>query len=188
MTLLLVGAGGHAKAIVEALKANGKTITAYADPQPRDWIDARHVPDDDTARALPKGEVVIGLGGMTGDDLARRLALLETYLDEGWTAGPVVHPSAIVSETADLGAGAIVLAGALVQPGARIGRGAIVNTGAIVEHDSAIGDGAHVGPGAIVLGGCSIGATAMIGAGAAVLPLADIAAGALVPAQSRYPS
>jgi len=188
VTLLLVGAGGHAKAIVEALEANGKTIAAYADPQTQNWIDARRVDGDDAALALPKGEVVIGVGGMKGEDLARRLELLETYLDAGWNAIPLVHPSATVSKTANLAIGAIVLAGAIVQPGTRIGRGAIVNTGAIVEHDSVVGDGAHIGPGAIVLGGCSVGGTAMVGAGAVVLPLAEIAAGALVPSMGRFPS
>ena len=188
MTLLLVGAGGHAKAIVEALRLAGKEITHYADPEPRTWIDANHVPDDDTARDLPKGEVVIGLGGTTAGALTTRLALLDSYLAAGWAATPVQHPAATVSGTATLGAGSIVLAGAIVQPGAELGRGVIVNTGAIVEHDSAVGDGAHIGPGAILLGDCEIGPAAMVGAGAVLLPGAALPGGGLAPAANRYPA
>lgn len=167
MTLVLVGAGGHAKTIVEMMTANGTPFTAYADPQPADWLDLPQVAED----AIPEGAAfVVGIGGVTPAALRGRLGVLDALCARGLAARDAVHPSAIVSASAALAAGAVVLAGAVIQPGAVIGRGAIVNTGAIVEHDSVVGEGAHIAPGAIVLGGCRIGACALIGAGAVVLP------------------
>lgn len=216
MRALLIGAGGHAKAVVEAIRGRGGSVEAYVDPRPAAWLKARRIEADDAVppavvvrRAgepgptrppkrgggqarLPKlygGQVavVIGLGGVTVQALVTRLALFDSYLARGFPAPPVVHAAAHVSAEAELGPGAVVLAGAVVQPGVRVERGAIINTGAIVEHDSAIGPGSHIAPGAVVLGGCRIGACSVIGAGAVVLPGARIKDRALVPAATLHP-
>lgn len=182
---ILIGAGGHAKAVAEAAAATIGPIAAYVDPRPADWLHAAHLGADTDVKiaAIP---IVIGMGGVTATQLKTRLALLDSYLGRGHPAPAVVHPEAHVSASARLDAGAIVLAGAIVQPGAMIGRGVIVNTRAVVEHDSMIGEGSHVAPGAIVLGGCRVGRCAMIGAGAVVLPAARVDDEGLVPALTRH--
>lgn len=168
MNVVLVGAGGHAKAICEAISAAGGSVSAYVAPEPASWLTARHIAED--AAANPDdGEAVLGIGGVEPEALARRLALLDQYLERGFAASPVRHQAAQVSPSAVLEPGVVVLAGAVVQPGARIGRGAIINSNALVEHDSSIGAGSHVAPGAIVLGDCRVGDCCMIGAGAVVL-------------------
>jgi sugar O-acyltransferase (sialic acid O-acetyltransferase NeuD family) len=185
MVCLLIGAGGHAKAVAEAAVAALGSISVYVDPRPANWLTAVHVTADSEIKAIGM-PVVIGVGGVTAAQLSKRLALLDAYLDRGHRAPAIVHPRAHVSSLARLDSGAIVLAGAVVQPGAVVGRGAIINTRAVVEHDSVIGDGAHVAPGAIVLGGCRVGRCAMIGAGAVVLPASTVADEALVPALTRH--
>ena len=187
--VFLVGAGGHAKAIVDALNAQGIVIDAYVDPQPVSWLAARRFDDDETALAdAAMRPIVFGLGGASPDTLSRRLALFERYRTAGCPALVVVHPGAQVSSSAQIGDGAIILAGAVVQPDAVIESGAIVNTGAIVEHDSRLGAGSHLAPGAILLGAASVGRCAMIGAGAVVLPDSRVPDGALVAAATRFPA
>lgn len=187
MSLLLVGAGGHARAVAEALAAGKTPVDTYVDPRPSDWLHARHLVSDNEVEALPADGFVLGLGGMTPDELARRHALYRRYRDLGWAPRTVLHPAAFVSAHAELGEGCIVLARAVVQPAATLDEVVIVNTGAIVEHDSSVGAGTHVAPGAIVLGACTVGAACMIGAGALVLPGAEVPDGTLVPAGSRWP-
>lgn len=188
VNVLLVGAGGHAKAVYEAVVATGDSVTAYADVRPAGWLAARHWVDDQAAdREEPNTLVVIGIGGATPESLRSRLAVLERYVQKGRTAPTVMHRTACVSPAAVLGPGVTVLAGAVVQPSAEIGRGAIVNTRAVVEHDSTIGAGSHVAPGAVVLGDCVIGECVMIGAGAVVLPGSAVPDDTLIPALSRYP-
>lgn len=186
---MLVGAGGHARALAEALAARGLRIAAYVDRAACAWLPGvpRFESDDETEGHRADG-FVLGIGAVSPDGLARRLDLFRRYAARGWSAPAVVHPSAIVSAGAALGEGCHVLAGAVVQPGAAIGKAAIVNTGAIVEHDGRLGEGAHVAPGAIVLGGCNVGDCAMIGAGAVVLQGASVPGRALVPAGTRYPA
>lgn len=188
MRLVLIGAGGHAKSVVEALLLRGDQVSAYVDPHPSGWSTGHHICEDDPAVVREAGDaIVMGLGGIHPDGLIRRLALLDRYLEAGLNSPHVVHPSAHVSENAVLGDGVIVLANAVIQPGAEIGRGAIINSGAIIEHDTSVGAGSHVAPGAIVLGECRTGDCAMIGAGAVILPGSTVEAETLVPAASKHP-
>lgn len=189
MGLVLVGAGGHARALVEALAARGLTVSAYVDRVECVWLPGlRHYESDDASKDHDADGFVLGMGAVNPEGLARRLDLFRRYAARGWRAPAVVHPAAVLSASATLGEGSQTLAGAVVQPGAAVGAAVIVNTGAIVEHDSTIGVGAHVAPGAIVLGGVRIGACAMIGAGAVVLQGASVPDRTLVPASTRYPA
>ena len=171
---LLIGAGGHAKALVEGLIASGHRVAAYVDSRPADWLTEVERFACDAEAMTFDGRVAMGLGGQTPDQLATRLELLERYMANGAEAPAVAHPSAVVSPSALLGTGAVVLAGAIVQPAATVSPGVIVNTGAIVEHDAVIGPGSHVGPGAVVLGGAFVGSCAMVGSRAVVLPRARV--------------
>ncbi len=185
-SFLLVGAGGHAKAIVEALGKNA--LMSYVDAVAASWLAAQRIDDDETALQSTQPEnFVMGLGGVSGTALEQRYELFERYLASGRTAPPVCHPAAHISPSAKIEEGAIILAGALVQPGAHVGRATIVNTGAIVEHDSHLGAGSHLAPRAVLLGGVTVGRYAMIGAGAVVLPSSAIGDRDLVRANSLYP-
>jgi len=172
---------------VEAIDASESDLAAYVDPHPCAWLTGvdRYASDNACDDSAGDG-FVLGLGAVSPDGLAMRLALFEQYKRRGWTAPTIVHPTGFVSESAILMSGATVLAGAVVQPGAEIGEAAIVNTAAVVEHDSKIGSGAHVAPGAIILGGAIVGAGAMVGAGAAVMPGTKVPPGAMVAALYRY--
>lgn len=185
MKFALIGAGGHAKALVEALHSQGHRIVLYVDPRAADWLDARRLADDreldDKRLAL-----VFGFGATTPRALAARLGIVRGYLARGFKAPPIVHPAASVSKSARLGAGAAVVAGATVMPATEIGVGAIVNTNASVDHDSTVGHGAHVAPGAVVLGGCRIGDCAMVGAGSVLLQGTAVPKKTLVRATSLW--
>jgi len=188
LNILLVGAGGHARAIVEGLRSQGHRIVAYVDPSQSPWLDATWIQTDfPTTDKAGTDTCVIGVGGMTAASLKLRLELMEQYSASGYAIPPTTHPAAFVSADTVIEDGCIILARAVIQPAVEIEAGVIVNTGAIVEHDSTVQSGAHIGPGAIILGGCTVGKCAMIGAGATVLPGATVPPGGLVKAGARYP-
>ena len=170
--ILMVGAGGHAKVIAELL---GDKVKAYSDNVEVSWLQAEYLGSDDTAlKKLLPNSFVMGLGGSRWEELERRMKIFHRYLKSGRKAPFICHPTAIISQSAQIDQGATILAGAIVQPNVCIGQAAIINTGAIVEHDTHIGAGSHIAPGSIVLGGASIGRCAMIGAGAVVLPQSKV--------------
>ena len=165
---ILLGAGSHAKALVDAITANGDSVSTYVDPKASHWLDARHVSNEEDVTPS-EGNIVIGLGGLSPRKLQARLDMLDRFLARGFSATPIVHPSACVSPRATLNPGVVVLGNAIVQPDVKVERGAIINTSATIEHDSHVGAGTHIAPGAIVLGDCRIGGCSFIGAGAVIL-------------------
>jgi sugar O-acyltransferase (sialic acid O-acetyltransferase NeuD family) len=174
--IVLIGSGGHAKVVLDALLAGGTPADAI---RVRDGDPARigarlfgiaiEGPELDPSLAGAKVHVAIGA-------CATRARLYAELAALGAVPHPIVHPAATVAASATLAAGAFVAAGAVIGPSARIGRGAIVNHNAVVDHDCSVGDWCHVSPGAILGGAARIGEGVLVGAGAALLP--GIAAGA----------
>lgn len=184
--LLLLGAGGHAKVVLDALFSSGSKPSACLDPDPKlkgDALSGVPIPGgEELIGDFPssKYELINGVGAPR--DNQRRKEVFERFRSQGYEFPPVVAPSALCSGSASLGAGAQILTRAVVHPGAVIGENAIVNTGAIIEHDCVIGDHAHIAPGAILCGGVRVDAEGFIGSGAVVLPGVRVGRKALVAA------
>lgn len=94
----------------------------------------------------------------------------------GYIFPVLIHPKAIVDETAKIGEGTVIMAGAVVQADAVIGRHCILNSACSVDHDAIIGDYVHIGPGAHLCGNVTVGDGALVGVGARAVPGTRIAA------------
>jgi UDP-perosamine 4-acetyltransferase len=177
--ILVLGAGGHARPVIEALRAMGSEVAGLLDDAPRRAVLGVKVLGGFDSLGARRAEgfaaAVIAIG-----DNALRLRLGAACRELGFELPVVVHPAALVSPSARIGAGAQVMARAVIGPEAAIGALALVNTGAIVEHECELGEGVHLGPGAVLCGGVRLGARALVGAGAVVRPGVLIGAGALV--------
>jgi UDP-perosamine 4-acetyltransferase len=174
--LLVLGAGGHARPVIEALRAMGRVVAGLL---------------DDVAQAPVLGVPVLGpldsLGAHGATDAviaignnAVRARLGAACQALGLALPAVIHPAALLSPAARIGAGAQVMARAVIGPEAKLGDLALVNTGAIVEHDCRLGLAAHLGPGAVLCGGVVVGVRALVGAGAVVRPGCRIGADAVI--------
>lgn len=183
---LVWGAGGHGKVVADLLRALGHPLAGFVDAdagrEGAEVVPGAAVVLHEPAffRLVGDGLLPAGCGAVAlgvGDN-ARRLACFRAL--RGLPAPALVHPSAVVSPWAAVGAAAVVFAAAVVNPGAVLHAAVIVNTGAIVEHDCVLGAGAHVSPGAVLAGGVHLGERAWVGAGATVLPGVRIGSGAVV--------
>lgn len=176
---VVVGAGGQGRVVMESWRAQEPGAAfAFLDDAPE--LAGKEILG---VAVLGPTALLAGLACRALLGIGRnptRLALGERLASEGVRFGTVVHPSAVVSPTASIGAGSVVLPAAVVHTGARVGAHAIVNTGAILEHDCALGDGASLGPGARTGGGVIIGRSAFLGIGATVRPRVTIGEGAIV--------
>jgi UDP-perosamine 4-acetyltransferase len=211
--LVVVGAGGHSRSVVEAIQAGGDhQVVGLTDPR-RELFgtsvdDIPVLGDDSVLPELLRDGVLgacIGVGG-SGDNEPRRV-VFERVRELGFELPPIVHPAATVARSALLDAGTVVLAGAVVGPGAEIGENVVVNTGAVVEHDCVleahvhvatgallggavtVERSAHVGIGASVIQGIRIGTAAVVGGGSVVIrdiePRATVAGSPALPLRSR---
>jgi sugar O-acyltransferase (sialic acid O-acetyltransferase NeuD family) len=179
--VILLGGGGHARVVLDAVRAAGTEVAGFVDRDPSARLaELPHLGDDDALLAMPAEDVLLvnGLGSVTST--AARSALHERFTAAGFQFAAVVHPAATIADDAEIESGAQVMAGAVVQTGARIGANALVNTCASVDHDSVVGAHSHVAPGAVICGGVSIGPEVHVGAGAVVVQGVTVGANALI--------
>jgi UDP-perosamine 4-acetyltransferase len=199
MDVVLIGAGGHGRVVLDILRA----AEVY---RPVGFLDADPQLTGQKVGGLPvlgqlnflpklKAQKVKGVIISIGDNHPRR-QYFRKISDLGFDIVNAIHPSSHISATAQLGRNVVVAAGAVISTEARIGNSVIVNTSAVVDHECRIGEAVHICPSATLAGrvtvgdetfigmGCNIiqclriGSQAVIGAGAVVLE--DVAEGATV--------
>ena len=169
-----LGAGGHAKVVIEILRLAGSyEIVGLLDIARARWeTEVAGVKVLGGDELLPEihgrgiSAAFIGLG--TVGDASQRKLLFEKAREHGFEIVSAIHPQAIVSESAEIGCGPTVMAGAIINADARLGDNVIVNTGAIIEHDCVVGNHAHIATGACLAGAIHVGDGAHIGIGASV--------------------
>ncbi len=179
--ILVIGAGGHAKAVVGAAKVTGYDVRAiYDDDEPNGGKASSECPSSDPSIAFstPRIPVIVAIA-----DAATRKAFVDRLPLE-W--GTLIHSTAIIDPTVEIGPGTVAFAGVVVQADARIGgarhpqrechRVARLRPGRVcasapgVDLASGvhIGIGSFLGIGAVATSGIRVGCWTTVGAGAAV--------------------
>jgi UDP-perosamine 4-acetyltransferase len=172
--LHIVGAGGHAKVIIELARAAGWTPVGLLDPAPvgSTVLGVPVVGDDSLAPQLFANGHTAAFVALGRNELRRHIGLRLRAI--GFRLPTLVHPSAVVSASAVLGDGIAVLPQAVIHACAQVGDFAIVNTAAVVEHDCVVGAGAHVAPRSVLGGNVTIGEEVFFGIGAVARPLSQV--------------
>ena len=188
--VLVIGSGGHAKVVIDVLRAAGHVVAAVFDDdvarhgeQCRGVVVAGAIRDAQAyASAHGLNHFIIAIGNNSV-----RMAIARDLELQGLIPLPAaLHPSAIIADGVVFGAGTVVMAGVCINADARIGRHCIINTRAAIDHDCHIDDGVHIAPGVVFCGNVSVAAGAFLGAGSTVIPgirigeAASIGAGATV--------
>ena len=182
-TLVIYGAGGHGKVVLDAALAggwNGPILLVDAAPAVPE-IRGVTVQSLDRVEwaALRPFDFVCGIG----TNSARR-AVFQQCLDHGGEPVSIRHPSTVVSEDTKVDVGCFLAAGAIVNPGAVIGSNCIINTSASVDHDCRIGKHVHICPGVRLAGNVTVGDGTMIGIGSSVIQGVRIGARCVIGAGS----
>lgn len=166
----VIGCGGHAKVVIQTIRAAGHEVSRIFDDNPKLW-NTRCM---DVPVVGPPGELceqsrlptVVAIG-----DNQTREEIVEQY-DCDWAT--IIHPKAIVDPTATIGEGSMVLAGVIVQADANVGRHTILNTAATVDHDTVVDDFCHLCPGVHLAGSVHVGKGVTMGIGSSAIPEASI--------------
>jgi sugar O-acyltransferase (sialic acid O-acetyltransferase NeuD family) len=183
MDVVIIGAGGHGRVVLDLLLTAGEhRVVGLLDADPA--LQGTSVYGVDVlgpANLLSKlrQQRVRGAIVAIGDNRIRR-----TYRNEVDAAGieliNAIHPAAVVSPRAVLGRNIVICAGAIVCTEATIGDSVILNTGCRVDHECVIGDGAHIAPGAVLAGRVRVGPEAFVGLGSQVIQCRAVGSGAVV--------
>ena len=181
---IVIGAGGHAKVLIEALHVMGHTVAGLIAPVSAGTrIFGVPVLGGDAILPRLRAEGIANAALGIGDNRLRGI-LGEQLITLGFHLPNILHPTAWISPSSVLGHGVVVLPKAVLSTGATFGRFVIINAGAVIEHDSEIGEAAHIAPGCALAGNVRVGARTLVGVGCAVRPEIVIGADAVIGAGS----
>lgn len=184
--VLLIGAGGHAKVLLDILLNESANIVGILEQNPTvaNLYGVPIIGTDETVKNFSPTQIVLvnGIGSATGTALRRRI--YDKFTAWGYAFRQVIHSKAIISPRAQLGLGVQIMAGAIVNIGSVIGDDTIINTGASIDHDCRIGAHTHIAPGCVLSGGVTVGANSHIGTGTTVIQDVTIGQNVLIGAGS----
>lgn len=184
--VILLGAGGHAKVLIDALKLQSVEILGIVDvdtdKKGQELMGVKVMGGDEEVMKYSPQQIrlVNGIGSVRVSPLRRRI--FELFKSKGYEFENVIHPASTIACDVELLEGVQIMAGAVIQTGCRLGSNSIINTHASVDHDCRLGNHTHISPGAVLSGGVVVGEGAHIGTGAVVIQGVQIGANSLVAA------
>ncbi|MCX2432359.1 NeuD/PglB/VioB family sugar acetyltransferase [Pedobacter sp. GR22-10] len=171
--MLIIGAGGFAKEILEDIIGRNVNISFYDDVSDDDSVFPRNrfstLKTIEAAKSYFETygyEFTIGIGNPL-----LRFKMFEKFDSIGGQFSSTISSLAkIGSFDIEIGIGSNILANCTISSSVKIGHGCIIYYGAIITHDCIIGKFVEISPGAVLLGKVQVGAFSQIGSGAIVLP------------------
>jgi acetyltransferase EpsM len=162
--MVLFGASGHGKVIIDILELNGTKEIKIWDDAPKGTLSGYNVslPDFNDNDALASVTISIG-------DNTNRKKVAERFPQQT-KFHTAIHPSATISKTVKVDDGTVIMAGVSINPDTSIGKHGIINTNASIDHDCLIGDYVHISPNVALCGNVTIGEGTHIGAASVVIP------------------
>jgi sugar O-acyltransferase (sialic acid O-acetyltransferase NeuD family) len=185
--LLLVGAGGLARETLELVRAINRLtptwpVVGLLDDDPslhgRRVHGARVIGSCEAVHDHPEASVTVCVA--SPDEPMRRLDLVSRLRLRPERYATLVHPTAVIPESASMGPGCIVHAGSVFTADVRLGAHVVVMPAVVLTHDDVVGPGVTFGAGARLAGGVVIERGAYVGSGALLREQVVVGAGAVV--------
>jgi sugar O-acyltransferase (sialic acid O-acetyltransferase NeuD family) len=162
----IVGYSGHAYVIIDILLSAGRLVTAYCDNEEKEF-NPYHLTylgkESEVIHKLKKFDFFAcvahnGIREKIHENLSKMLG------------SPInaIHPSAVISASAQMGDGVMIAANATLNPLVQLGKGVICNTSTSIDHECIIGDFTHIAPGAVLCGNVNVGKGTFIGANSVI--------------------
>jgi sugar O-acyltransferase (sialic acid O-acetyltransferase NeuD family) len=171
--LVIYGGGGHAKSLIDLIRAEGKfTVAGILDDGVAAGTNVMDIPvlgdGELLAELRQKGisKAINAVGGI--GSITPRLAVYEKLKAAGFTCPTVIHPRAYIEPGAEIGDGGQIFFNAYIGSEVKIGFGCIVNTGAIISHDCILRDYVNISPGAILAGAVTVNERSLVGMGVTI--------------------
>lgn len=161
----IFGSGGHGKVVAELALNAQYYIEVLIDDNPKtnNFGLIQIINSKSLKKPNPNIAMIIAIGNNL---IRRKISLRYSNLD----FLSIIHNTAFVSPSANIGDGTVIMLNAVVNSNAKIGNHVIINTAAIIEHDCNLEDFVHVSPSATLSGNVCVGTGTLIGTGAIVIP------------------
>lgn len=182
--VVVIGAGGFGREVIDVIEAVNAARLGAGDPAP--WNLLGVVDDAPTPANLTRlaDRSVAFLGsleeflatdrsgvayavGVGSPAVRRRIA--QQCDDGGLAAATLIHPTVSTGARIRVGAGSVLCAGVRITTNVEIGRHVHVNLNATIGHDTVVGDFVSLNPLASISGDCVIGTGVLVGVAGVVL-------------------
>jgi len=188
--LLLVGGGGHCKAVIDVIEASGEyTIAGIIDhPEKIGETVLGHSiigSDHDLEILFTRYTYALVTIGQIHTSEVRK-TLYARLKNLGYSLPVIISPNAYVSPYAQVGEGSIIMHHSIINAAAIIGHNCIINTRSLIEHDARIEEHCHISTGAIVNGGTHVREGSFIGSNAVCKEYVETKPNDFIKAQSLF--
>ncbi|WP_259549300.1 acetyltransferase [Heyndrickxia sp. FSL K6-6286] len=183
--VIIIGNGGHAKVITDILLFQNRDIIGFTAPQKEsNAYQIAYLGKDEAILQFKPDEIELINGIGSVKDTENRKNIYLYFKSCNYIFSSVVHPSALIANSVELGEGVQIMAGSVIQPFAKIADNTIVNTSVSIDHDCHIGKHCHIAPGCTFSGMVSIGDCSHIGTGTTIIQNIKIGSHVLIGAGS----
>ena len=174
---LLIGAGGHARAILSIIEKTRQKVLGIFDKEgSKKNLDNTLVIGDYDKNVFSEAKVIIAIG----DNFARKKIASNVY----HKFGVIIEKSACIDNLTKIGLGSVIFHKSLIQRGSIIGKHCIINSNSSIDHDCIIEDFVHIAPGVVLCGNVNVGSCTLIGAGSTIIQNINIGKNVIVAAGS----
>jgi len=187
MKIIIFGAGGHGRVVLDILRKNGEfELAGFLDSNSElhgKEVDGLPVLGDKAVLPELASKSVEGAVIAIGDN-RDRAEIAAVVRESGLRLVNAVHPAATVAGNAQVGEGVVLAAGSIICAHARIGDNTIINTGAIIEYECVIKENVNIGPGVKIAGWTTVDSGTFIGIGATLIACLKIGRDSIISAGS----
>ncbi len=169
--IILIGAGGHAKACIDVIEFEKKyKIAGLVDSNKTGKVNGYQIlgNDDDLENLRKKySNVLITFGQIKSAE--NRIKMFSLLKELNFNLPTIISPKSHVSRYSKISEGSIIMHHAIINADAEIGMNCIINNKALIEHDAVVGDYCHISTGSILNGDVKVGKKCFICSGAVLI-------------------
>ena len=165
--IILIGAGGHCKSVIDVIEQEGKfKIHGIIDKPKLVGTKVLGYPvigsDIDLKSLAKKYKYALVAVGQIKSAFSR-IKLFKLGKSAGFYFPSIKSPHAYVSKYAKIGSGTVIMHDAIVNANSIVMENCIINSKALIEHDCLISNHCHISTNAIINGGVKIGSYSFVG-------------------------
>jgi sugar O-acyltransferase (sialic acid O-acetyltransferase NeuD family) len=170
-SILIIGAGGHAKSSIDVIEQTGK-YKIYGvinnDPEIKSILDLKIIGNDNNLEEIRKSceNAFIGIGQIKSPKT--RIKFFEKLKKIDYRLPCIISPNSTVSRYSNILEASIIFNNVVVGPNSSIGSNCIINNFSLIEHDCIIGNNVHVSTNVTINGNVSVGNETFIGSGSTI--------------------
>lgn len=185
--ILILGAGGHAKVIIDIISiTNEYQIEAIIGQESEEKESFYGYPvykgdqylEEFRERGIKK--VAIGVGGYRDNN--KRIHLFHQLQDMDFDIINIIHPSTIISKTTQMGLGIVIYPGVVINTDVHLGDNIIIASNSVIDHEAQIMNHVLISTGVNVGAGSIISEGALLAVGSSIIPRVKIGKNVLVAA------